>query len=335
MKPSRLALLVVAVTGLLFLLRSPAEDMLPPPMNPVAAEWSAVNALVLAEASSLAYGDTGVAEVVKKVLRCTTFEPLTFPLTIPKSFHFEEGEPGPQAFIAGGEELIVIAFRGTEINLADIITDAWAQPIELSGKVPGRVHGGFGMTCSALWPDLLTKLTALRTQFPRARIWLTGHSLGGGLATMAAARLIFDEKVEVQGVLTFGTSVTGDEIFHRELDKALAGRHWRCIHQLDPVTLDLSALKDSGIPFIDRVPGIDGFMKAAKTFRHGGTPKYLSSDGTLNDDVASSLTGELLELGIHWVKERSFSMPADVLERHSIGRGYVPALRKLAAVEKK
>ncbi len=191
------------------------------------------------------------------------------------------------------------------------------------------------MTCIALWPDLLRKLTALRQKFPQARIWLTGHSLGGGLATIAAARLIFDEKLEVQGLLTFGTSVTGDETFHKALDKALGGRHWRCIHQLDPVTLDLAALKDSGIPFLDRVPGLDGFMKAAQTFRHGGSPLYLNSDGSLNNDVASSLAAELLDLGIQSVKQRSFTMPADVLDRHSIGRGYVPALRKLVEAENK
>lgn len=325
-----LMVLSLAVVALFLVRGGEVPRPLPPPMRADAAQWDPVNALALAEAANLAYASEGLT-AAREALRCETVEPLVFPLTIPKKFHFEEGEPGPQAFVAAGPAQIVIAFRGTEVNVADMLTDAWAQPVELSARVPGRVHGGFATTCGALWPDLMLKVSAARKKFPAARLWLTGHSLGGGLANMAAAKLLFDEKLEVQGLLTFGTPVTGDETFHKALDKALGGRHWRCVHQLDLVTLDLSAVPMPDIPFLGSLPGVDGLKKATTFFRHGGSPIYINSDGTMAEEVTGALTREALTLGYHWVKSRSFSPPDDVLSRHSMGGGYVPALRKLVA----
>jgi hypothetical protein len=315
------AVLLAALLGISSACATAEETKKPssPRFQSTAAEWSPVNALTLAEAAGFAYNKDAGVEVMKK-LGCERFETLTFPVPLPPKFKFEEGEPGPQGFITGGPQHIVIAFRGTEINIVDLLTDAWALPASLSPKIPGKVHGGFAGTFHGLWPDLKTKLEAMRQAYPDAKIWITGHSLGGALAVMAAATLAVEEQQPVQGLITFGAPVTGDAEFHISVKTALGGRSWRCVHELDPVTLDVAALH---IPV--RMPA------AVTRFKHGGTAVYLNDDGTIAANGATAVTCEVLELGLHWMKARKFTRPANVLTRHSIGSGYVPALRKLAA----
>lgn len=308
--------LLISLFCLLLTLRSGALPLL----DPAASKWSPGNALVLAEASALAY-DSKAADKVKAILGCDTVESLCCPVELPKKFKFEEGEPGPQAFIAAGRDSIVIAFRGTEINLVDLLTDAWAQPVKLHQEVPGMVHGGFATTFHALWPDLKSKLTAARAAHPGAKLWITGHSLGGALAVMAAAQICLVEKLPVQGVVTCGSPVTGDEEFHKALAAALAGRHWRIVLALDPVPLDLSAIDD--LPFVS-------LPQELKIFRHGGEAVWISDGGIEEGGGTQANARAAIDFIRNWARGGEWKPPGDVLERHSMGDAYLPALRKLA-----
>ncbi len=290
-----------------------------PPLDNAASKWSPANALVLAEASALAY-DSKAADKVKTILGCETVESLSCLFDLPKKLKFEEGEPGPQAFIALGKDNIVIAFRGTEINLVDLLTDAWAQSVKFSTDMPGMVHGGFVNTFRVLWPDLKTKLMAARTAHPSAKIWITGHSLGGALAVMAAAQISIVEKLPVQGVVTYGSPVTGDVEFHKALATAIPGRHWRIVLALDAVPIDLSAVDD--LPFVS-------LPQELKIFRHGGEPVWISADGNADEGGKRATAKAAIEFVKNWAKSREWEPPGDVLERHSMSDAYLPALRKL------
>lgn len=313
---ARLFLGFLLVSGVLLFCFGRRADR-PPRLESTAVQWSPVNALVLAEASALAY-DSSAAEKIARALRCESCQILKCPVNLPKKFRFEQGEPGPQGFIAAGEEHIVIAFRGTEINLVDLLTDAWAEPVALSTKVAGRVHGGFAMTFQGLWPELKTILAAQRTRFPKAKLWITGHSLGGALAVMAAAVIAMEQKVPVQGMITFGTPVTGDAEFHQALQGALGERSWRVVHELDFFCLDLSAL---ALPFVNP-PG------SLTRFQHGGRPVYLNADGSLASEGAAAMRREVRGVAAKWIR-RDFEPPSGFSARHGIGSGYLPALRRL------
>jgi hypothetical protein len=314
-----LILLVCCGAGLPLWLQ--ARDEVPPLLSGE-EKWSAQNALVLAEAAALAY-DSGAQDKIKSVLRCESVEMLTFPLTLlPKRFSFEEGEPGPQAFLAAGKEHIVIAFRGTEINLMDLLTDAWAQPAKLSNEVPGRVHSGFVTAFLILWPELGPKLTAARAKFPEAKLWITGHSLFGALAVMCAAQLSLVDKLPVQGLITCGTPVTGDAVFHAALAKSLSDRHWRIVHALDMVPLDMNAIDD--LPFVS-LPG------ELTLFRHGGEAIWINDDGSLSGGGARATAKAALTFAKTWAKSGDWKPPGEMLERHSMGTAYLPALRQLHA----
>lgn len=107
----------------------------------------------------------------------------------------------------------ILAFRGTEAlkpgddwrRLGAVARDWWtdARVRQVGSPHGGRVHAGFEHALAALWPQVAPLL-------PLApRWWLCGHSLGGALALLAAARLV-DAGATLAGVVTFGQPRVGD-----------------------------------------------------------------------------------------------------------------------------
>lgn len=91
---------------------------------------------------------------------------------------------------------VVIAFRGTDDPIGLFETD-WAQ-----GNVPGALGWHAPQVAAAL--RLVADVVA---RYPAAPITLTGHSLGGGLASIAAA--CFDLRAVVFDPAPFGAAVAG------------------------------------------------------------------------------------------------------------------------------
>ena len=122
-------------------------------------------------------------------------------------------EIGTAGFVVAGDDIIVIVFRGTENDL-DWRTNMTAKWITLQGGV--RVHTGF---FQAYWPirdALFAAVRKLIADKPRA-VYVTGHSLGGALATMATAELANDEEAAIRDSIaacyTFGSPRVGDGSF--------------------------------------------------------------------------------------------------------------------------
>ncbi len=139
------------------------------------------------------------------------------------------------------DETIVIAFRGTTIDdvgrfreATDLFTDGLFWPTELNRFVRGdrissRVHPGFYGALFVIWEDLLKEIK--KPQSAKKKILLTGHSLGAGVATLAAFKLAGEqvEFMEQQGagqgpqkiwsrptlhlLYTFGSPKVGNETF--------------------------------------------------------------------------------------------------------------------------
>jgi triacylglycerol esterase/lipase EstA (alpha/beta hydrolase family) len=56
----------------------------------------------------------------------------------------------------------------------------------------------------ALAPAFLESLSYALARFPRASLWVTGHSLGGALAMLAVADLKDNHAVRIEALYTYG-----------------------------------------------------------------------------------------------------------------------------------
>jgi hypothetical protein len=168
-----------------------------------ASSFSLVNAWWLAEASTLVYADE--AYVRPRFIKAGLNRVVFF------------NRSGTQCFIASNSRFAIVAFRGSEIwnkdkgfdlsqMIADLMTDI---DIRLSDWIRGgKVHTGFKTALESVWDDMLPEIK--RLQDHGVLIWVTGHSLGAALATLAADRL-----PNAQGLYTFGSPRVGDQQFQK------------------------------------------------------------------------------------------------------------------------
>lgn len=138
---------------------------------------------------------------------------------------------GMQALVLRAPGESILAFRGTD---AGQLVD-WAADLDaaFAGAFGGQVHHGFLAGLLELWAPVLEAL-------PDLPLWLTGHSLGGALATVGALQAV-GTGLPVAGVATFGSPAVGDAAFAAAFTAALADRSDRWVHRADPVPRALNA----------------------------------------------------------------------------------------------
>ena len=158
-------------------------------------------------------------------------------------------QKGAEAFLAVWKDKAVLAFRGTQSNsLNDLIADILFLP-RSEGKA--TIHGGFLREINKLWKNISDDLQSLAANAkPAIPVWVTGHSLGGAMATIAGMRFAFEE------VVTFGEPRVGWDIGSAFLAKA----HLRYINGHDPV------------PRLPQ-PGVD---------HHGKKKRIVDADGSMD-----------------------------------------------------
>lgn len=109
------------------------------------------------------------------------------------------------------EPVVIISFRGTQADqFEDIVSDLDLVRTDLSGY--GAVHGGFHTAFQGIESILKEKLEAESGR--GLQIWITGHSLGGALASIASTTIIThinsDDSYSLKGIYTFGMPRVGN-----------------------------------------------------------------------------------------------------------------------------
>src|SRR6267378_553187 len=99
---------------------------------------------------------------------------------------------------------------------------------EMESWTNGHVHGGFKEAFQRIAPKLTE---AVKQHAPNRPLWITGHSLGAALATLAA-----DTLPGTAGVYTFGSPLVGDQIFAGRFNQRFTDRSYRYIDDHDAVT---------------------------------------------------------------------------------------------------
>lgn len=192
----------------------------------------------------------------------------------------ESKKTDTQVFCMAQGNLVVIACRGTE-GIRDFLTDAKFKRIPLefpsSGSsctesfsksgMPtvkyGKVHRGGHIALESVWGDIRNFLMSHQG----ARIYITGHSLGGLLSVLLGSRLEVSGH-NVMSIYTFGCPRVGNGVFARIADERV--RHYRVRNNNDAVT---------------RVP-LRGF------YRHSGFQYYFNAKG---DPVIMSWFGHMID----------------------------------------
>lgn len=127
-----------------------------------------------------------------------------------------------QAYLLKGSDGIhVLSFRGTEVSEpSDVLADLKAgKNIEAIG---GKIHVGFKGEINKLWPAIEKAVVGID------RLYVTGHSLGAAMATIAAGRM----HSKVIALITFGSPRVGNQ----EYVDCLTFAHFRVQNNCDDVT---------------------------------------------------------------------------------------------------
>ena len=132
----------------------------------------------------------------------------------------EISEGGQTCFVIHRDDQAVVVFRGSA-NLGDFLADIDCHKIE--AHLTGLVHEGFWRTWNMLHGQVLAAVAGRPAT-------LTGHSLGGAHATLAAMELPF-----VNEVVTFGCPRVGDKDFANAYFNAFNRKTTRYVNYVDPV----------------------------------------------------------------------------------------------------
>ncbi|HEY7086299.1 MAG TPA: lipase family protein [Hyphomicrobiaceae bacterium] len=139
-----------------------------------------------------------------------------------------------EAMVAETDKFVVVAFRGTS-SRAHLKTDIQARLNVARVAVDGRcvrVHAGFYAAFRKIEAKLREVLTA---QDEAKAVYLTGHSLGGALALVAAAAFGGNDKLgdRIAAVYTFGAPRVGGADF----PNLVKAPHYRVVNSGDVVPL--------------------------------------------------------------------------------------------------
>ena len=142
-----------------------------------------------------------------------------------------------QANITLEGDKIIVAFRGSS-SVKDFLQDVevWKEDLITTAQGTARVHNGFLECFDAIDEEVVKQVKGFLAIAPTAKVYLTGHSLGGALAMLCA--LEFSRSMPaatIAAVVTFGQPRVGNAVFRKLYDAALRDVTFRVVNQNDIV----------------------------------------------------------------------------------------------------
>jgi len=211
------------------------------------------NALVAAECSHLAYENTKTIENFLK-----------------KAWEFDHvkfiNADNTEAFIARQKNDLIISFRGTK-GKADWLRNLKLRTVNDGGF--GHVHRGFYEAYDVVKDGIRDAVQMAGT----SRVFLTGHSLGGAIAMIAAADLSvigYDDKIN--SIYTFGQPRTGKPDFRTYYNSMFKDKTFRFVYNDD---------------IVPRLP--PGYKHCGGALCFDGSGEYLGGPTSLSEAILENL----------------------------------------------
>lgn len=179
---------------------------------------------------------------------------------LPFAFNVSEGisslETDTHALVVDGSDRIIVSFKGTTskrnlrtsmkiyheylVNVVPTDIDG-VNELERLRIVFGRVydrakiHKGFAAAYASVAHRVMRRIKKLHDERPRP-VFLTGHSLGGALATICSLDIWIKLRISRRQILvsTFGSPRVGNDAFKRIYDSVIA-LHWRIVVDTDMI----------------------------------------------------------------------------------------------------
>lgn len=226
----------------------------------------------------------------------------------------------PVAFVAGDDDIdaclvgttdqgVILAFRGTippnihnQESVLDWIGDLTDNPI-VAPSIPGKVHEGFWQGLSALWEPMTKEIKQQMTVGGKTLpLYITGHSKGGALSSLAALRLKLEAGIVPTAVYTFASPHPGDSTFANQYNLEIPN-HTRYEYGNDIVP---HIVPDAA--FMDAIAHLPEFSRSFKgmemwDYAHVGTLQFIqwhqesviSDSNALKAERLVRLAGEIVE----------------------------------------
>lgn len=242
---------------------------------------------------------------------------------------FSGGEDNVNACLVGtnADDGVILAFRGTlppdvvkPRDLLDWLQDFLDKPVSYDG-VPGKVHEGFKDALESLIGQALPEVrNQLAAAGPGAKLYVTGHSKGGGIAPIAGMKLAV-EGVKADAVYTYAAPRAGDQAFAESYDLSTL-RYENRYDVVPHVPPSLSLLGH----ILEQVPWLKDLFHDVETWNYQpvGELQSIDDQGRIEGDhpgLTLVRWGHLLRALLEGEFERIVKA-----HYHTCGQGYMTAI---------
>ena len=183
--------------------------------------------------SAVAYAPGHKQECFENVLPSEKFQ---LQRVVTRKCDMFENECSGYVVVSHALKAVVVAFRGSakyEQAIVEFLESLISPEVNfLNGKVQSYWKRAFYV----LWPSMEAEVKALVLKNPSYQIWITGHSLGAAMASLASTWLAYYNIVPRKNIIlyTFGMPRVGNYDYALQHDQLL-NNSWRVVNYNDLV----------------------------------------------------------------------------------------------------
>lgn len=130
---------------------------------------------------------------------------------------------GSNVYVLEDANDVIVVCRGTEVKEWNDIKADLSIDLVPSRTGVGQVHRGFRNYVDSIWEPVKNHVL----DCSQKKLWLTGHSLGAGMATLMARRFILDPvNHTVEALFTYGSPRVGDRTYINTFNDKVIHHRW-------------------------------------------------------------------------------------------------------------